>query len=77
MAGQVQADFNAAGMKTFAPVESLVRFKVVPFKAHAGVIHIAVQMPPAVANRAPRRVFGEHRGHADLGLLAGPGQPSG
>ena len=59
IAFEVQADFDAAGMKTFAPVEFLVRLEIMPLKAHARATHAAVQMPPAVADRAPRRAFGE------------------
>ena len=59
LAFEIQADLDAAGMKTFAPVKFRVRLEVVPLEAHARAAHTAVEMPPALANRAPHRAFGE------------------
>ena len=77
VAFEIQADFDAAGMKAFAPIEFLARLEVVPLETHARAAHAAVQMPPAVANRAPRRTFGEHGRDADFGFPAHFGEPSG
>ena len=71
VAGKVQADLDAAGMKTFAPVKFRVRFEIVPLEAHARAAHAAVQMPPAVANRMPRRTFGERRRHGEFRRIGG------
>ena len=61
---EIQADFDAARMKGFSPVEFAAgSFEVVPFEARARVRHAAMQMPPALANRAPRRAFAKC-GHA-------------
>ena len=46
-------------MKTLAPVEFCTGLEIVPFEAHARAAHAAVQMPPAVTDRAPCRAFGE------------------
>ena len=66
IAGQIQADFDAARMKTFAPVKFRVRLEVVPFKTHARPAHAAVQMPPTFANGSPRRPFGERRSSGEF-----------
>ena len=63
---EVQADLDAVRMKTPAPIEFLVRLEVVPLETHARAAHAAVQMPPAVANSAPRRTFGERGRDADF-----------
>ena len=56
---EVQADLDAAGMETFAPVEFRVRLEIVPLETHARAAHAAVQMPPAVADASPQGAFGE------------------
>ena len=61
IAFKVQANFNAAGMKTYSPIKFIARLKIMPLETHARAMHAAVQMPPAVANRAPCRTFGEQR----------------
>jgi len=61
IAREVQANLDAAGMKTSAPVKFRVRLEVVPLETHARSAHTAVQMPPAFTNRRPRRAFGEHK----------------
>ena len=71
VAFEIQADFDAAGMKTSAPVKCPAGFEVMPLKTHTAAMHTAVQMPPAIANRAPHRTFGE-RGH-DTGFGAAAG----
>ncbi len=35
VAGEIQADLDAAGVKTFAPVKFRVRLEVVPLETHA------------------------------------------
>ena len=68
---EIQADFDAAGMKTSAPVKCPAGFEVMPLKTHSAAMHTAVQMPPAVANRAPHRTFGERRHDTGFGAAAG------
>src|SRR5208337_1593575 len=48
VAFEIQADLDAAGMKTPAPVKFHIRFEVMPLKARAPVRQTAVQMPPAI-----------------------------
>ena len=73
VAGEIQADLDAARMKTFAPVKFRVRLEVVPLETHACPAHAAVQMPPALANRSPRRAFGEHGSNGEFHSIAGFG----
>ena len=71
IAFEVQANLDAAGMKTFAPVEFFVRtFEIMPLEAHARATHAAVQMPPAIADRAPRGAFGERGRDIDFSRIA-------
>jgi len=58
---KIQTDFNAAGVKTPAPIEGFARFEVVPLKTHPGAAHAAMHLPLPRANRLPYRAFCEHR----------------
>jgi hypothetical protein len=71
IAFEIQADFDAAGMKTLALIEFPVRLEVVPLKTHACAAHAAMQMPPTIANRAPHRSFCERRRDLAVGRLDG------
>jgi len=55
----IQADFDAAGMKTFTPIKFLTHREVVPLEAQARAGYAAVQMPPTITDGMPRRAFGE------------------
>lgn len=59
VAGDIQADLNATGMKTPAPIQFRVGLEIVPFKADAGSLHAAVQMAPAIANGHPGGTLGK------------------
>jgi hypothetical protein len=65
----IQANFDAAGMKTFTPIKFLAYRKVVPLEAQARAGYAAVQMPPTVTDRMPCRAFGERRRDAKFGFV--------
>src|SRR5262245_23001883 len=56
-AGQVQADFHAAGMKALAPIKCLATLEVMPLEAGARGANTAMQMLPTRAHRTPHRTF--------------------
>jgi hypothetical protein len=63
----IQADFDAAGMKTFTPIKFLTHREVVPLEAQAHAGYAAVQMPPTITDGMPSRAFGEGRHDAEFG----------
>ena len=65
----IQADFDAAGMKTFTPIKFLAYREVMPLEAQARAGYAAVQMPPTVTDRMPCRAFGERRRDAKFGFV--------
>src|SRR5690348_2285748 len=54
---QIQAQLNAAGMKTSRPIKLLFRRELVPLEAEPQVLIVAKQRPPARADSIPCRRF--------------------
>src|SRR5262252_2377057 len=56
----IQADLNAAGVKTPTPIQFLTHREVVPLEAHSHTAYAAVQMPPTLTGGTPERALGEN-----------------
>src|SRR3984893_13471585 len=65
----VEADFNAAGMKAFSPIEFFTHREVMPLETEPRVAHAAVQMMPALPDRVPDRAFGKLWGRFQTGIF--------
>jgi hypothetical protein len=60
VAFKIQANLDAARMKRFSPIKLRAgSFEIVPLEARARMCDAAVQMPPAIADRAPERTLGK------------------
>src|SRR5262245_45487930 len=61
LAGQVQTNFECAGMKTARPIEITLECEVMPLNAESAFLETAVERSPAVANPDPSGRFAEAR----------------
>ena len=57
IAGKIEAYFQAAGMKTAAPINVPVDVKIVPLDAEPLLCKVAVQRLPCPADMPPRRAL--------------------
>jgi len=53
VAGEVQANLDTFGMKTFSPIQILRGGEIVPFEAHADFLETAEEMVPSFADGIP------------------------
>lgn len=53
VAGEIEADFDAAGMKALRPVHFVARGEVMPLEAETEFAIVAVQLTPACAHAFP------------------------